>query len=166
MKYISLVFLIIFTMLISTGCNDISLFGDEVNFEEVYNINGIVLDKSDENSINVMTSVLTGQVKVNPALWQQLQPGDTVETVLTFENIISAKAPSDNRVVISYKGSVYEVEGNILDKFENDKGFAVKVAATNVADVFYIDEGIWERLDVGKRVNIFYDLRGVLGIVE
>ena len=126
-----------------------------------YNIFGTVLDKTENEAIVVGTAALTGQVSVNNVLWQQLQPGDQVEVLLSKDGIISVNLPGDKLVNVYYVGPSYETTGVITNKHHSERGFALEVGFDRVAGLIYLEEDNWENFGVGDEVKVFYNLKGI-----
>jgi hypothetical protein len=162
---VKLLWIFIFVMIfIISGCNLLSKDGSKNLPIEVYKITGTVMEKPTEEYLLIATSILTDQVKVNPVLWQQLQPGDTVEVAITKDTIISAQLPGDKTMIVSYMGPGYDTVGNVTDKFEDLKGFGLNVGGKDVSGTLYVEETTWDTVNAGDEVIIYYNLQGITGV--
>ncbi len=166
-KTTKIAFIIIILATFTTGCSIPFIGGDdEGNMPvEIYNIKGTVVDKPSEEYILVGTSVITGQVRVSPVLWQQLQPGDIVDTVISLNSIISAELPGDITGKVSYLGPGYDTEGYITNKAQDPRGFAIMVGTEEISGTYYVDENEWNQVNQGDGVKVFYNLQGIQGVV-
>ncbi|WP_028308313.1 hypothetical protein [Desulfitibacter alkalitolerans] len=168
MKPLRIALLLILILLFSTGCS-LPFFGggQEENLPiDVYYIMGTILDKPNEEYVLVGTSIISGMVRVSPVLWQQLQPGDVVETVITLNSIISANLPGDVYGKVAYSGPSYDTVGFVTNKVQDAAGYALMVGSEKISGAYYVDELIWNSLNQGDEVKVFYNLQGIQGIVS
>jgi len=167
-KTIKIAVIIMILSIFVTGCSVPFIGGSEEGKMpiEVYNIMGTVLDKPSEELIIVGTSIITDQVKVSSVLWQQLQPGDIVDTKISLDKIISAGLPGDISGKVAYLGPGYETAGYITNKVQDPMGFALMVGTDKISGAYYVDEEQWNEFNQGAEVQVFYNLQGIQGVVS
>ncbi|MBS3969309.1 MAG: hypothetical protein KGZ94_04235 [Clostridia bacterium] len=168
MKPLKMILPLIIIILLITGCSVPFLSGGQEENASVaaYNVMGIILEKPSEENVLVGTSVISDTLRVSPVLWQQLQPGDIVEVTITLNSIISANLPGDIYGRVSYFGPSYETVGFVTNKVQDTRGYALMVASEKISGTYYVDEPVWNSLNQGDEVKVFYDLQGIQGIVS